>query len=70
MWVKGGFLGLGVFVVGTLVFLLAVFKPRTNTAIGLSAIAGLTYHNPWFWIALVACLALGLAIIGSWPVRQ
>ena len=69
MWIlKGSLLGLGLFVFGTLLFLIAAAGPfRANRAIGLNVITGLTIHNLWFWIALAACLALGLAIVGSWP---
>ena len=71
MWiVKGLFLGTGFFVAGTFLFLILSGGPiETNHAIGLSAVTGITVYNPLFWLALVACLALGVAVIGSWPVR-
>jgi hypothetical protein len=70
MWIlKGTLLGTGLFIVGTVLFLIAVRGPfRTNRAIGLSVITGLTIHNPFFWVAFLASLAIGCAIVGSWPV--
>jgi len=56
MWIlKGSVLGTGLFLVGTFFFLIAVVRPfRSNTAIGLSVITGLTIHNPLFWAAFAA----------------
>ncbi len=70
MWIlKGSLLGAGLFLVGTVLFLIAVTGPfRANRAIGLSAITGVTIHNPLFWVAFVACLVIGCAIVRSWPV--
>lgn len=70
MWLlKGSLLGVGLFVVGTLLFMfrLVAASSGPNTAIGLTVITGTTIHNPWFWVAFVACIALGLAITASWP---
>ena len=71
MWIlKGSLLGTGLFLVGTFFFLIAVVRPfRSNTAIGLSVITGLTLHNPLFWAAFAASLVIGCAIVGSWPVK-
>ena len=71
MWiVKGISLGTGFFVAGTIGFLLlTVFRPlSTSRATGLSAITAMTTANPLFWTALVACLVLGVCLVGSWPV--
>jgi len=35
-------------------------------AIDIRTIAVLTTQNMWFWVAGVACLAIGLAITASW----
>ncbi len=68
MWIlKGSLLGLGLFIVGTLLYLTVVARPRANSAIGLTVITGLTIHNTLFWAALVASLVIGCAIVGSWP---
>jgi hypothetical protein len=70
MWIlKGTLLGTGLFVVGTVLFLIAMARPfKANRAIGLSAITGITIHNPMFWLAFFASLAIGCAIVRSWPV--
>ncbi len=70
MWIlKGSLLGMGLFLVGTILFLIAVIGPfRANRAIGLSAITGITIHNPLFWVAFLASLAIGCAIVRSWPL--
>jgi hypothetical protein len=72
MWLlKGLSLGTGFFVVGTNAFLLlTIFRPfSTSRATGISAITGVTTGNPFFWLALVACLMLGVSLVASWPVR-
>ena len=70
MWIlKGSLLGMGLFIIGSVLFLIATTLPfRANHAIGLSVITGRTIHNPLFWIAFVASLVIGCAIVGSWPV--
>jgi hypothetical protein len=70
MWIlKGSLLGTGLFLVGTVLFLIATTGPfGANRAIGLSAITGIATHNPLFWAALLASLVIGCAIVGSWPV--
>lgn len=70
MWIlKGLSLGLAFFVVGTIAFLLmTVMRPRPGVATSLSALQAITINNPGFWVALLACLALGVALVGSWPV--
>jgi hypothetical protein len=76
MWiVKGTFLGLSFFVIGVFVFLVAALSlrgpllagPGQAYSIDVRTIAFMTTHNIWFWIAGVACIALGLAIAASWP---
>jgi hypothetical protein len=72
MWIlKGLALGSAIFFVGTVAFLfIAVLRPvKANTATGLSVLYGVTFANPYFWVALVACLALGVCVLASWPVQ-
>jgi hypothetical protein len=70
MWIiKGISLGTGFFVIGTICFLLLTIFLSTSKATGLSAITGVTTANPFFWLALVACLMLGVSLVASWPVR-
>jgi hypothetical protein len=73
--VKGTFLGITIFAVGAVVFLLAFLRsrgpllagPGQQHAIGLSVISHLTVYNVWFWAAFAACLVIGWAIAASWP---
>jgi ABC-type antimicrobial peptide transport system permease subunit len=70
MWiVKGSFLGAAFFVVGTIIFLVRVIGRGQAQATGLSVLSGLTINNPFFWVALLACLMLGVSLVASWPVR-
>ena len=65
MWViKGAVLGLTLFSVGTIVFLVAAIGPvKPGTAIAF------TTHNVFWYVALVACILLGCSLVASWPVR-
>ena len=70
MWiVKGTFLGAWLFAFGTIAFLyFALFRNLPHlSAVSLNLITGLTTQNTWWWVALVACIAIGCALIGSWP---
>ena len=70
MWIlKGAFLGLWVFVFGTLVFLyFAVFRnQRPNTAVGVSMLAGYTTWNPLWWATLLIAIIVGCLVTRSWP---
>ena len=71
MWIiKGISLGAGLFFVGFFVFLVMWMRPFVSgRAIAVSALAGITILNPFFYVALLSCLALGVSIVGSWPVR-
>jgi hypothetical protein len=72
MWiVKGLALGSGFFIAGTIVYLLlTVFSPISGArATGSTAITGVTIHNPFFWLALVSCIMLGISLAASWPTR-
>jgi len=71
MWVlKGSALGLAIFFVLSLLFVINAMRPfEAGKATGLSVIAGVTVHNGLWYLALVGSLALGWAILGSWPTR-
>lgn len=71
MWiVKGLALGSTFFVIGTILYIyMAIIRPSQAQATGLSVIQGVTIHNVFFWVALVACLALGICLSASWPTR-
>jgi len=68
MWiVKGIFLGLGLFVVGSLAYVINKMRPfEEHKATGISVITGATIHNPWFWIGLAVSVLVGCLIAGSW----
>jgi hypothetical protein len=42
--------------------------PPPGTVIGIDFITMLQ-HNHWFFVALLACIMLGLSIVGPWPTR-
>jgi len=74
IWVKGIILGASLFAIGVFIFLVAFLRrsgplfapPGQAYAIDIRTIAVLTTQNVWFWIAGVACLAIGLAITATW----
>ncbi|HXX99913.1 MAG TPA: hypothetical protein VEI54_03265 [Candidatus Limnocylindrales bacterium] len=60
MWlVKGILVGLGVFILGSLVYVGYHLRPiEPEKATGLSAITALTLYDYRWWVALVATVAL------------
>ena len=60
MWMlKGISVGLGVFSIGLLIYVGSKLGPiEEHKATALSAITGPTLYNPWWWIALIATIAL------------
>jgi hypothetical protein len=70
MWiVKGTFLGAWLFAFGTVGFLyFGLFRNLPPlSAVSLNLISMLTTQNGWWWVALVTCIVLGLALVRSWP---
>ena len=75
MWIaKGVLLGFGLFVGGIifLVILSAVSAVvqgtvRANHATSVGVIYGVTFGNPLFYVGLLGCLLVGVALVGSWP---
>ncbi len=70
MWIaKGTLLALWLTGYATMAWLyFALYRHlQPNSAVGLSAISGLTTHNPFWWAVLVLCLVLGYTIARSWP---
>jgi hypothetical protein len=73
---KGVLLGLGLFGVCLVIYVIGMTRfllkgtpaPAPGTAIGIDFVTMLQ-HNPWFFVALLACIMLGLSIVGSWPTR-
>jgi hypothetical protein len=77
MWiVKGLSLGFGMFVIGFVIYVLAMMRQiAKGSTVAPGGVVGVDmvslYHSvyPWVYIALVATLALGLALIRCWPQR-
>jgi hypothetical protein len=77
MWIaKGISLGVAIFFFGgiglaILSVVLGISKVETShAAIGLSAVAAgvaETLYSPFFWLALLGCVFLGIAIVRFWP---
>ena len=72
--VKGLLLGAGLFIIGLIVYTVAYVRtlkfpePVPGQQVGVDLVT-LYQHNPWLLVALIACLALGISIIASWPTR-
>ncbi len=77
MWaLKGTFLGISIFAVGAVVFMLLSLRsiggsliagPGRQMGIDIRVISLATIYNPWFWAAFAASIVIGLAIAASWP---
>jgi len=73
MWIlKGVFLGFGLFVGGLVLMVVvgivgAIVKGSVQTghATALSAIFAATIWNPFFYLALLGCILIGVSIVGS-----
>lgn len=76
---KGTFLGLGIFVIVSVCYLVAALtrlrsmfpspQLKANEAVGvdLSTFSRLFMSRPGAYVAFLACIILGVAIVGSWP---
>ena len=63
MWVlKGTWLGLVLFLVGSLVYVGNKMRPFEATGHQRKHDPAVTVFNVWYWIAFVACLALGMRL--------
>jgi hypothetical protein len=69
MMIKSIALGLGIFIVGTIVYLMlrvgAFTLPQSggNRATGLSVLQGYTIYNVWYWVGFIVSLAVGYLIV-------
>jgi hypothetical protein len=61
--VIGVFLGTGLFLVGSILYLFVYMWPMGAKAIGLSAIEGLTIQNPLYWLAFAVMIGVGCRIV-------
>jgi hypothetical protein len=73
---KGTFLGITIFAVGTFVFMLLSLRsiggaliagPGEQMSIDIRSVWLVTIYNPWFWAAFAASIVIGWAIAASWP---
>ncbi len=67
MWIlKGISLGLGLFFVGSIVYVVNALRPfEANKATGISVLFVLTVWNSWYWVAFVLTL-----LLSCWLVRR
>lgn len=65
MIVKSIALGLGMFFIGTIAYLLFRLVPTAsqNTATGFSVLEAYTIYNVSYWVAFVVSLAVGYLIV-------
>jgi hypothetical protein len=65
--IKSIALGLGMFFIGTVAYLLSRLVPTAgpNKATGLSVLEGYTIYNVWYWVACVTTFG-----IAYWIVRR
>jgi hypothetical protein len=69
MWIaKGTLLALWLFGFGTMALLsFSIYRHLPpNSAVGVSVFSAHTVRNPYWWTALVICIALGYAVARSW----
>jgi hypothetical protein len=71
MWTgKGILLGIGLFAIATVVYVyLMICGNPAAQATGVTAIMSWTVMNIFYWIAFVAALVVGCAIVRFWPAR-
>jgi hypothetical protein len=70
MWiVKGILLGALLFVVGSIIYVVAMIEMGTASATGTTALQSWTVQNPLYWLAFVVALILGCAVVKHWPRR-
>jgi hypothetical protein len=73
---KGILLGLGLFGICLAIYVIRMTRfllkgtpaSAPGTAIGIDFVT-IIQHNHWVLVALLACIMLGLSIVGSWPAR-
>jgi len=68
MWTgKGILLGVGLFAIGTIIYVYLMVRGSSAQATGVTAIMTWTVMNLFYWLSFVATLILGCAIIRFWP---
>jgi len=75
MWiVKGAFIGFGFFLAGLVLsaivrisFAFGRGQAQAQHAASLGVVYGWTLGNPLFYLGLVGCILIGIAVAGNWP---
>lgn len=63
IWVKGISIGLVVFVIGAVWYVISKLRPiAEHKATSVDLIRSLTIGNLWFWTGLVAALIIGILV--------
>jgi len=65
---KGVLLGAFGFVLFTVIYWMAWFPARRNSAVGVEAIKAVLTHNPLYWAIGGLMIVLGCLIMLTWPV--
>lgn len=72
---KGVLLGIGMFVVGLVAYIIGMTNfltqgdPPHPGTIGIDLVSIIQHSYSWFLLGLLGCIALGISIIALWPTR-
>lgn len=70
MWiVKGVSLGIGIFLLATLIYILAMIEMSPASVVGLKVIEGWTIRNPVYWGVLGLFIVAGCSV-ARWKARE
>ncbi len=67
--VKGILLGTGLFLVGSIVYLVVMIYASGARATGTTALQAWTIQNPFYWLAFVVMIGIGCLIVRARPVK-
>jgi hypothetical protein len=76
MWMKGIVIGFLLYAAFVLIIVTAtirgLFRPAgpNSEAVGIDLVTlyhNTFEHNPWFVIALVGCILVGVSLVAAWP---
>ena len=66
---KGIALGIGLFAIGTIIYVYMMMRGSSAQATGTTALMSWTLMNVFYWLSFVAALVVGCAIIRLWRFR-